>query len=134
MAGLDRMYNAQADIQSYIEKNIRELLEEDMNELQDPNWVQAATLFEHVVIPCISYTRSYLYDLAKDIVKKAEENDNRVVYRDISPKLYNQEVIDSKSVDLNNLPECVNVVEYDDLIEKIKKWMTNYRETMAQIE
>ncbi len=71
MAGLDSMYDAHADIQGYIEKNIRELLEEDMNELQDPNWVQAATLFEHVFIPCESYMRDYWYDLAEDIVKKA---------------------------------------------------------------
>ena len=80
MAGLDRMYDAQADIQGYIEKSIRELLEEDMNELQGPNWVQAATLFRHVVIPCDSYIRDYLYDLAEDIVKKAEQHDNRAVY------------------------------------------------------
>lgn len=132
MAGLDRMYDAQADIQGYIEKSIRELLEEDMNELQDPNWVQAATLFGHVVIPCESYIRDYWYDLAKDIVKKAEQHDNRVVYQDISPRLYNQEVIDSHSVDVNNLPDGANVVEYGNLIEKIKKWMTNFKKTMAQ--
>ena len=132
MAGLDRMHDAQADIQGYIEKSIRELLEEDMNELQDPNWVQAATLFEHVIIPCESYIRDYWYDLAEDIVKKAEQHDNRVVCQDISPRLYNQKVIDSHSVDVNNLPEGANVVDYGDLIEKIKKWMTNFKETMAQ--
>lgn len=133
MAGLDRMYDAQADIQGYIEKCIRELLEDDMNELQDPNWVQAATLFNYVVIPCESYIRDYLYDLAEDIVKKAEQHDNRVVYQDISPRLYNQKVIESNSVDLNYLPDGVNVVEYDELIEKIKKWMTNFKETIARI-
>ena len=132
MAGLDRMYDAQADIQGYIEKSIRELLEEDMNELQDPNWVQAATLFNYVVIPCESYIRDYLYDLAEDIVKKAEQHDNRVVCQNISPRLYNQKVIDSHSVDVNNLPEGVNVVEYGELIKKIKTWITNFKETMAQ--
>ena len=132
MAGLDKMYDTQADIQGYIEKSIRKLLEEDMNELQDPNWVQAATLFENVVIPCESYIRDYWYDLAEDIVKKAEQHDNRVVYQDISPRMYNQKVIDSHSVDVNNLPEGANMVEYGELIKKIKTWMTNFKETMAR--
>ena len=40
MAGLDMMYDARGFIQDYIEKQIRELLEDPMNEYQDPNWVQ----------------------------------------------------------------------------------------------
>ena len=39
MAGLDMMYDAQGSIQNYIEQQIRELLEDPINEYQDPNWV-----------------------------------------------------------------------------------------------
>jgi len=80
MAGLDRMYDAQAFIQEHIEKQIRELLEDPMNEYQDPNWVQAALLFERVVVPCEGYMRDLLYNLAEDIVKKAAQQNNRVIY------------------------------------------------------
>ena len=121
------MYDAQADIQGYIAKNIRELLEEDMNELQDPNWVQAATLFNYVVIPCESYIRSYLYDLAEDIVKKAEQHHNRVVYQNISPRLYNQKVIDPNLVDQENLPDDVQIISYEDTINRIKDWMDQFK-------
>jgi len=37
MAGLDRMHDAGGFIQQYIEQKIRELLEDPMNEYQDPN-------------------------------------------------------------------------------------------------
>ena len=33
------MYDAQGSIQNYIEQQIRELLEDPINEYQDPNWV-----------------------------------------------------------------------------------------------
>ncbi len=128
MAGLDRMYDTRGDIQDFIEQKIRELLEELMNEYQDPNWVQAATLFEQLIVPLDIYIVDDLLKLAQDIVIKAENHNNRVVYKDISPMLYNQEVTDSTSLDLNNLPEDVNVVEYDDLIEKIKNWIEHQKE------
>ena len=66
MAGLDRMFDACGYIQQYIEQKIRELLEEPMNEYQDPNWVQATLLFEQNVIPCESYIMDDLYDLARE--------------------------------------------------------------------
>lgn len=72
MAGLDRMYDTRGDIQGYIEHKIRELLEEPMNEYQDPNWVQAATLFEQLIVPLDIYIKDGLLNLAYDIVKKAE--------------------------------------------------------------
>lgn len=76
----------------------------------------------------------YLYDLAKDIVTKAEKESNRVVYRNISPRLYNQEVVDSNSIDLNNVPDGVDVMEYDSTINTIKNWMKNFSEMRAQFD
>ena len=128
MAGLDRMYDTRGDIENYIEQKIRELLEEPMNELQDPNWVQAATLFEQLIVPLDIYIMEGLLNLASDIVKKAEKNNNRVVYQDISPSLYNQKVIDSTPLDLDNLPEGINIIDYNSIIDKIKKWMEHQKE------
>jgi len=121
IAGLDRMYDTQGDIQLYIEKKIRGLLEDPMNEYQDPNWVQAATLFTHVVAPCEDYRYESLYELAKDITKKSELHNNQVVYQNI-PGMYNQKVIDP-----NDLTEDCEVFTYDSLIDSIKKWMMDYK-------
>ena len=127
MAGLDKMYDAQGFIQNYIEQKIRELLEEPMNEYQDPNWVQAALLFEHAVAPCERYTMEHLYKLAQDIVDKAEQHGNRWVSQ-VIPGMYNEKVIDPTSIDMNNLPNGVEVWEYKDTVKYIKKWMKIFQE------
>ena len=46
----------------------------DMNEYQDPTWVQAAELFDEVVVPCESYHSEGFYTLGIDIVKEAEKH------------------------------------------------------------
>ena len=125
MTGLDRMYDAQGFIQNYIEQKIRELLEDPMNEYQDPNWVQAALLFERAVVPCEGYTMEHLYKIAQDIVDKAEQYDNRWVSQ-VIPGMYNEKVIDPTSIDMDNLPNGVEVREYKDTVNSIKKWMKNF--------
>ncbi|TKJ23930.1 MAG: hypothetical protein CEE43_01840 [Promethearchaeota archaeon Loki_b32] len=120
MAGLDRMYDACAFIQEYIEIQIRELLEDPMNEYQDPNWVQATLLFERVVIPCEEYIADGLFDLANDIVEKAEKYSRRAIYQRI-PGMYNEKIVEADSIDMNNLSDDIRAEEYDTNIEKIKK-------------
>ena len=71
MAGTDILFNVRHEIEDFIEQKIRGLLEDPMNELQDPNWVQATMLFEQAVIPCEEYRSDIMYDLAKDILEKA---------------------------------------------------------------
>ena len=127
MAGLDRLYDAQGDIQDYIEQKIRELLEDPMNEYQDPNWVQAVLLFKDTVVPCEGYTMEHLYKLAQDIVDKAEQHGNRWVAQ-VIPEMYNEKVIDHTSIDMNNLPDGVDIREYKDIINSIKKWMKDFQE------
>ena len=73
MAGLDRMYDTRGDIQNCIEQKIRELLEEPMNEYQDPSGVQAATLFEQLIVPLDIYIMDGLLNLAHDIVNITEK-------------------------------------------------------------
>jgi hypothetical protein len=133
MAGLDRMYDAQGFIQNYIEQKIRELLEDPMNEYQDPNWVQAALLFKRAVVPCYGYTMEHLYKLAHDIVDKAEQHGNKWIYQ-VIPGMYNEKVIDPTSIYMNNLPNGVEVREYKDTVNSIKKWMKDFQENRIDIK
>ena len=133
MAGLDRKYDTHGDIENYIEEQIRELLEDPMNEYQDPNWVQAALLFEETVVPCEGYTEEHLYKLAQDIMKKAEQHGNRWVSQ-VIPGMYNEKVIDSASIDMVNIPEGVNVQDYNKTVEKIKEWMKTFQKNKDNLK
>lgn len=104
-----------------------------MNEYQDPNWVQAALLFEQVVLPWEEYTSDGLYDLANDIVEIAGQHNNRVIYQRI-PRMYNEKIIEAESIDINNLSDDTRIIKYDTNIEKIKKWMEEQERIKAEIE
>ena len=133
MAGLDRMSDAHGFIENYVEQQIRELLEDPMNEYQDPNWVQAALLFEETVVPCESYTAEYLYKLAQDIMKKAEEHGNKWISQ-VIPGMYNEKIIDPTSIDMDNIPDGVNVQDYKKTVENIKKWMEIFQKNKEELE
>lgn len=119
------MLDVRGDIQDYIQTRIRALLEDSLNEYQDPDWVQAAILFKQVVVPCETYMTEQLYDLAKDIVKKAEQNNNRILYQNISG-MYNVEVSDLNPSDMNNLHNNIEIKNYTNTIDEIKKWTENF--------
>ena len=126
MAGLDNMYDARGDIENYIEQKIRDLLEKSMNEYQDPNWVQAATLFKQLIVPLDYYKMGGLAKLAQDIVNFAEQNNTQVIYQDI-PGLYNQKIVDGKSIENDKLPDNIQVIKYDEIVDNIKKWIENQK-------
>jgi hypothetical protein len=126
MAGTDHLFDVRYEIEDFIERKIRGLLEDPMNELQDPNWVQAAILFEQTVIPCERYRLNIMRDLAKDILEKAAQNENRVIYQEI-PGMYNERVVDPSLIDLNKLPDDMRLIQYDYIIVNIKKWMENFQ-------
>ena len=133
MAGLDRMFDARGYIQNYIEQKIRELLEDPMNEYQDPNWVQAALLFDQTVIPCERYIMDELYVLANDIVKVAEQNNNKVIYQQISG-MYNEKIVDGNSPNIISQSEDMRIAKYDENIENIKNWMRKKEKNKAELE
>jgi len=127
MAGLDRMYDTRGDIENYIEQKIRDLLEESMNEYQDPNWVQAATLFKQLIVPLDNYIMGGLVKLAQDIINNAEQNNAQVIYQDI-PGMYNQKTVDGKWIENDKLPDNIQVMKYDKIVDNIKKWIENQKE------
>ena len=83
MAGDDHKHNYKWDFANYIERKVRELLEYDMNEQQDPAWVQAAELFNEIIVPCEVYCTSGLYALGTAIVKEGENHGCKVVHQRI---------------------------------------------------
>jgi len=121
MAGFDEMFDTRREIEDFIEQRIRKLLEEPMNSFQEPNWVQAATLFEEVVIPCKEvYFTEDMYKLANAIVNKAKENGCEVVYI-TNPEVYdlNKEITSSDDYE---------IISQKSTIKKILEWMQNCKD------
>ena len=123
MAGDDHKHDTKGDIANYIEHRIRSLLEYDMNEYQDPAWVQAAELLKEIVVPCEVFYSEGLYNLGTDIVKEAEENGSQVVYQKI-PGMYN---VKQASEDEFSEEE-VDIFDCSKTINSIKTWLQQTRE------
>lgn len=61
-----------------------------------------------------------LLNLAQDIVKKAEWNNTQAIYQDI-PGMYNQKIIEPNSIDRDELPDDIQIIKYNGIIDNIKK-------------
>ena len=120
MAGDDHKADAKGDITNYIERKVRELLEYEMNEYQDPAWVQAAELFNEIVVPCESYYSEGLFTLGIDIVKMAENHDCRTVYQRI-PGMYNAKLVSGDDYSDHE----VDSFDYSRTVSSIKAWITH---------
>ena len=123
MAGNDHKMDTQGNIANFIEREVRDLLEYDMNEYQNPAWAQAAELFSEIVVPCDSYYSEGLYTLGIDIVKEAEKHGSRVVYQRI-PGMYNVKLIseDDKS------DKKIDEFDYSKTVNSIKTWISKNAE------
>jgi len=123
MAGDDHKHNSKWDIANYIERKVRDLLEYDMNEYQDPAWVQAAELFNEIVVPCESYCSGGLYALGIDIVKEAENHGCRAVYQRI-PGMYNVKLVSGDEYSEDE----VDKFDYSKTVNSIKAWLAQNEE------
>ena len=94
-----------------------------MNEYQDPAWVQAAELFNEIVVPCETLYSEGLYHLGGDIVKRAEKNGCRMVYQKI-PGLYN---IKQASGD-DYSEENTEIFDCSKTINSIRMWLEQTEE------
>lgn len=101
MAGSDCKYNTKLEITDFIGLKVRELLEGDISEFDDPAWVQAAELFAEIIVPCNNYYTENLMALGFDIVKQAESNKYRVSYS----------AVETESID------------YKEIIGSIREWI-----------
>ncbi len=123
MAGDDHKHNSKWDIVNCIERKVRDILEYDMNEYQDPAWVQAAELFNEIVVPCESYCSGGLYALGIDIVKEAENHGCRAVYQRI-PGMYNLKLVSGDDYSEDE----VDKFDYSKTVNSIKAWLAQNEE------
>jgi len=123
MAGDDHKMDTKGGIENLIEQRIRNLLDYDMNEYQDPAWVQAAELFNEVVVPCESYHSEGLYTLGIDIVKEAEKHGCKEVYQQI-PGMYNMKLVSGDEYSKDQVDEF----DYSGTINTIKEWIAGMKE------
>jgi len=123
MAGHDHKVDTRGYIANFVEQKVRDLLEYDMNEYQDPAWVQAAELFNEVVVPCESYYSEGLYTLGIDIVKEAEKHGCRAMYQKI-PGMYN-----AKQVSEGEYKDGeIDVLDYSRTVNSIKTWLEHNKD------
>jgi len=118
MAGDDHKADTKGDITNYIERKVRDLLEYDMNEYQDPAWVQAAELFNEIVVPCESYHSIGLFTLGNDIANEAENHGCRAVYQRI-PGMYNAKLVSGD----DSSDHEVDTFDYSRTVSSIKAWI-----------
>ena len=123
MAGHDHKVDTRGNIANYIERKVRELLEYDMNEYQDPAWVQAAELFNETVVHCESYHSKGLYLLGIDIVKEAENHGCHALYQKISGT-YNEKLVSEDDYSSDK----VEKLDYSETVNSIKAWIEKYEE------
>ena len=90
-----------------------------MNEYQDPAWVQAAELFNEIVVPCELLCSGGLYSLGVDIVREAEKHGCQVVYQRISG-MYNSKLISSDDYSEGE----VDTFDCTKTVNSIKLWIT----------
>ena len=123
MAGDDHKMDTKGGIENFIEQRIRNLFDYDMNEYQDPAWVQAAELFNEVVVPCESYFSERLYTLGIDIVKEAEKHGCRTACQQI-PGMYNVKQVSRDEY----TKDQVDIFDYSSTINSIKTWIARKKE------
>ena len=123
MAGDDHKADTKGDITNYIEGKVRNLLEYDMNEYQDPAWVQAAELFNEIVVPCENYSSKGLFTLGKDIVKEAENHGCRAVYQRM-PGMYNAKLVSGDDFSDHEF----DTFDYSRTISSINAWIVRNEE------
>jgi len=123
MAGNDHKMDTQGNIANFIERKVRDLLEYDMNEYQNPAWAQAAELFSEIAVPCVGYYSEGLYTLGIDIVKEAEKQGCRVRYQRI-PGMYNVKLVSG----VDNTNKKIDEFDYSKAVNSIKTWIAQNAE------
>lgn len=115
--------DARGLIENFIEKEIRTLLEDPMNEFQDPNWVQAAELFAEIIVPCgsVYFVHEGLLTLAKDIVQQAKTHNCKVAY--YYGRGYNAVAGNPRGGFTRE-----EKVDYSNIIREIEQWIKGYVE------
>ena len=94
-----------------------------MNEYQDPAWLQAAELFNEIVVPCESYYSEGLHTLGIEVVKEADDHGCQVISQRISGT-YNAKMVSGDG----NSGTNVDRYDYSKTVNSIKAWIAKNKE------
>ena len=107
MADFDKLSDTKGIIINFIEERVRELFYGEGTEYDFSPWIQAALLFEQVIIPCDYYVPETLLEFAQEVIDEAKSHKCKV-------KRY--QVKDGKKVN-------AEVFDYSETISKIIEWL-----------
>ncbi len=108
MADFDKLSDIKGTIINYIEERGRELFYGGGTEYDYSLWIQAALLFEQIIIPCDYYVPDTLLEFAQDVIKKAKSHECKV----------ERYQVNSKGKKVN-----IEVWDYGKTIHKIVEWL-----------
>ncbi len=78
MADFDNLSDTKGTIINFIEERARELFHGGGTEFDFSPWIQAALLFEHLIIPAKYYVPESLLEFAQDVIKQAKSYECKV--------------------------------------------------------
>ncbi len=118
MADFDKLSDTKGIIINFIEERVRELFYGGGTEYDFSPWIQAALLFEQVIIPCDYYVPETLLEFAQDVISEAKSHECRVE---------RYQVKDGKKVN-------AEVWDYGETISKITEWLNEEKSFKEEIK
>ncbi len=108
MADFDKLSDRKGTIINFIEEQARELFYGGGTEYDFSLWIQAALLFEHLIIPAKYYVPESLLEFAQIVIEEAKSHECKVERYQVND--------DGKKVN-------AEIWEYSETISKITEWL-----------
>ncbi len=118
MADFDKLSDTKGIIINFIEERGRELFYGGGTEYDFSLWIQAALLFEQLIIPCDYYVPETLLEFAQDVINEAKSHECKVE---------RYQVKDGKKVN-------TEVWDYGETISKIIEWLNEEKSFKEEIK
>ena len=112
MADFDKLSDTKGTIINFIEEQVRELFYGGGTEYDFSTWIQAALLFEKIIIPCDYYVPDTLLEFAQEVINEAKSHKCKVERYQVND--------DGKKVN-------VEVWDYSKTVSKIIEWLNRER-------
>ena len=108
MADFDKLSDTKGIIFKFIEERVRELFYGGGTEFDFSLWIQAALLFEQIIIPCDYFVSDTLLEFTQEVIDEANSHECKV----------ERYQVDSEGNKVN-----IEVWEYSKTISKITEWL-----------
>ncbi|NGX32192.1 MAG: hypothetical protein K1060chlam4_00233 [Candidatus Anoxychlamydiales bacterium] len=119
MADFDKLSDTKGIIINYIEERGRELFYGGGTEYDFSLWIQAALLFEQIIIPCDYYIPETLLEFAQDVINEAKSHECKVERYQIND--------DGKKVN-------AEVWDYGEIVAKIIEWINKEKDFKKEMK